>query len=213
MLLHNIGYRTYRQIYTSCADHCWVLIESFILLRRKHCSASTRVCVRAPGLKNNAEILVYCLGINASITCRNYSFCCQCYTFPHAVLFLLVHHNYTVAYDTTRTGTAALCSEQCAVTHRAVVLLVWSGEYQSPFLCSVFFSTFVLVFKCSRQRVNSTFRCSWVYLTVIGEVAFLVWIADCVSTMTSHVTSTLRIHLEEERYATSVPYTVCYRQQ
>ena len=83
---------------------------------------STRVCVRAPGLKNNAEI--YCLGINASITCQNYSFCCQCYTFPHAVLFLLVHHNYTVAYDTTRTGTAALCSEQCAVTHRAVVLLV-----------------------------------------------------------------------------------------
>ena len=70
---------------------------------------------------------------------------------------------------------------------------------------SAIFSTFVSVLKCCRQRVNDTFRRSWVYLTVIGELAFLVWIAECVSTTTmscnQHVASTpwrrdtLRVHL------------------
>ena len=163
--------------------------------------------MRAPGLKNNAEI--YCLGINASITCQNYSFCCHCVSIiPFLMQYYCCWCIRIILLPVIQFVLQHCVLEQWAVTHQAVVLLVLSGEYQSPFLCSVFFSTFVLFFKCSRQRVNSTFRCSWVYLTVIGEVAFLVWIADCVSTMTSHVTSTLRIHLEEQTYATSTPYTV-----
>ena len=60
---------------------------------------STRVCVRAPGLKNNAGI--YCLAINplaqpaianVSITCQNYSSAVSVIPFSHTVLLLLLHH-------------------------------------------------------------------------------------------------------------------------
>ena len=118
--------------------------------------------------------------------CQNYSFCCHCVSIiPFLMQYYCCWCIRIILLPVIQFVLQHCVLEQWAVTHQAVVLLVLSGEFQSPFLCSVFFNTFVLFFKCSRQRVNSTFRCCWVYLTEIGEVAFLVWIADCVSTMTS----------------------------
>ena len=146
---------------------------------------STRVCVRAPGLKNNAGI--YCLAINVSITCQNYSSAVSIKPFSHAVLLLLLHH--ILLYN-------SYCSIVFWDSRRWPIkrLPYWFYEMNFSRLSyfSAIFSTFVLVLKCSRQRVNDTFRRSWVYLTVIGELAFLVWIAECVSTTTcnQHVAST-----------------------
>ena len=111
---------------------------------------STRVCVRAPGLKNNAGI--YCLAINVSITCKNYSSAVSVISFSHVVLLLLVHHTLLLVIQ--------LVLQHCvlgrwAVTHQAVALLVLWDELQSPFLFFSNFQHFCIGFQLHSDALGS----------------------------------------------------------
>ena len=84
ILLHNICYRIDRSIILRSQIIVELSLSSLYFCGENSVPLSTRVCVRAPGLKNNAGI--YCLAINplaqpaianVSITCQNYfSVCC-----------------------------------------------------------------------------------------------------------------------------------------
>ena len=90
ILLHNICYSMDRSIILRSQIIVELSLSSLYFCGENIVPLSTRVCVRAPGLKNNAGI--YCLAINVSITCQNYSSAVSIIPFSHAVLLLLLHH-------------------------------------------------------------------------------------------------------------------------
>ena len=99
ILLHNICYRIDRSIILRSQIIVELSLSSLYFCGENIVPLSTRVCVRAPGLKNNAGI--YCLAINplaqpaianVSITCQiTFLYAVSVIPFSHTVLLLLLH--------------------------------------------------------------------------------------------------------------------------